>query len=601
MLMALSEQQGENHVIAERLVDDLAGLRFVVPSYQRGYRWEKTQVQELLDDLYGFSPIDPNDRYCLQPVVVRKRNDGSYELVDGQQRLTTIFIIRRYSFRMINSDKIDFEIRYETRPNSWEYLKKGISESDGGSDENPDFYYMRQAWCAIEEWRREKGMDPFSFLKNITGKLSDNVMIIWYEMPESGDPISMFRRLNVGKVPLTNAELVKGLLLSQAKSDADPSLPDKIALSWDNIEHSLQRESLWLFLTNKSLASHDESTRIDLLFNIWAQSNTAKTKAHEASDPYFAFRVIAEELHSGSLTPRQLWAEVEDIYSTLSYWYADNELYHKIGYLVASGTTDVSGLFKQLQGLRKSEVSDRLDLLVSKSLGKYSDKDALSELTYSTVKEKNAIRRILLLFNVLTVLQSGSSEGRFPFDLYKSQGWDIEHIHATASEPPKDESTTNGNATNERRLYFESLKKVADDLGISAPGAIAAIDDFIASGNYSNEEKSLSFARNHCSELMDSITGEQDGIANLTLLDSETNRSYGNDTFDVKRRVIMVRDRRAAFIPPCTRNVFLKYYTLDRTELNLTVWDRDDREGYLGSELGILSTLSDYLDGGDDE
>lgn len=599
--MALIEQQETGHSIGERLVKDLAGMRFVVPSYQRGYRWEKTQVKELLDDLYGFNPTDPNDRYCLQPIVVRKRDDDAYELVDGQQRLTTIFIIQRYSYWMASSDKIEFEIRYETRPDSWTFLTDGISDENEDWTKNPDYYYMRQAWCAIEEWRTERDMNPFSFFTNITGKLSDRVILIWYEMPTSGNPISMFRRLNIGKVPLTNAELVKGLLLSQAKNDADQSLPDKIALSWDNIEHSLQREPLWLFLTNKNLASHDESTRIDLLFIIWARRKSTNEASRDAADPYFAFRIVSEELHRASVTPRQLWAEVEDIFSTLSYWYADNELYHKIGYLVASRTTEVGGLFVQLEGLEKSMVSSKLDTLISRSLGKFANRDALSGLSYSTDSENRAIRRVLLLFNVLTVLQSGSNEGRFPFDLYKSQGWDIEHIHATASEPPKDESAENGNATNERRLYFDSLKRVAEDLGISMPATFSAIDNFIASGDYSNEEKSLSFARTQCSELMESITGEQNGIANLTLLDSVTNRSYGNDTFAKKRRVIMLRDRKAAFIPPCTRNVFLKYYTLDRTELNLTVWDKDDRQGYLESDLGILSTLSYYLDGGDDE
>ena len=124
--MALDGRQDGGHAIGEKLVKDLAGLSFVVPSYQRGYRWERTQVQELLDDLYGFNPVDPKDRYCLQPVVVRKREDGSYELVDGQQRLTTIFIIQRYSYWMMRSDEIDFEIRYETRPDSWAFLTDEI-------------------------------------------------------------------------------------------------------------------------------------------------------------------------------------------------------------------------------------------------------------------------------------------------------------------------------------------------------------------------------------------------------------------------------------------------------------------------------------------
>ena len=166
--MALSGMREGNQAIGEVLVKDLAGMRFVVPSYQRGYRWEKTQVQELLDDLYSFNSLDPNDRYCLQPIVVRRSDDGSYELVDGQQRLTTIFIIQRYSYWLMRSDEIDFEIRYETRPDSWGFLTSDISSEDGNWVGNPDYYYMRQAWCAIEDWRNDKAMNPFSFLTNVT-------------------------------------------------------------------------------------------------------------------------------------------------------------------------------------------------------------------------------------------------------------------------------------------------------------------------------------------------------------------------------------------------------------------------------------------------
>ena len=319
--MAQAGRQGDGHAIGERLVGDLKGMRFVVPGYQRGYRWERTQVQDLLDDIRGFDPTNKKERYCLQPVVVRKRDDGSYELVDGQQRLTTIFIIQRYSYWMMNMDKTEFEISYETRPGSWAFLTGGISDEGGGWDSNPDFHYMRQAWEAVDDWRNDRGIDPFSFIPEITGKLSSKVVLIWYEMPASGDPISMFRRLNVGKVPLTNAELVKGLLLSRAANDDDgeydPSLPDKIALSWDGIEHALQREPLWLFLTNKSLAAHDESTRIDLLFNIWASTRATDAPA-SGPDPYLAFRTVSSELDERGTSPSRLWAEATGTRTTSS-------------------------------------------------------------------------------------------------------------------------------------------------------------------------------------------------------------------------------------------------------------------------------------------
>src|SRR5258705_13977027 len=82
-----------------RSIFDLLSERFFVPSYQRGYRWTPRQVEALLDDLEAFQlwsrQSSPDAFYCLQPVVVRRRSDGEWEIVDGQQRLTTIFIVLR--------------------------------------------------------------------------------------------------------------------------------------------------------------------------------------------------------------------------------------------------------------------------------------------------------------------------------------------------------------------------------------------------------------------------------------------------------------------------------------------------------------------------
>jgi uncharacterized protein with ParB-like and HNH nuclease domain len=67
---------------------------FYIPSYQRGYRWNIDQIEDLLQDLYDFI-FSPNAeyKYCLQPIVVKKMKDGRFEVLDGQQRLTTIYII----------------------------------------------------------------------------------------------------------------------------------------------------------------------------------------------------------------------------------------------------------------------------------------------------------------------------------------------------------------------------------------------------------------------------------------------------------------------------------------------------------------------------
>lgn len=81
---------GNNIILETKFVADIRGS-FYIPSYQRGYRWSETEVVRLLDDIYQ----NGKKNYCLQPVVVRKKED-QYELIDGQQRLTTLYLIYKY-------------------------------------------------------------------------------------------------------------------------------------------------------------------------------------------------------------------------------------------------------------------------------------------------------------------------------------------------------------------------------------------------------------------------------------------------------------------------------------------------------------------------
>ena len=83
--------------------------KFYIPSYQRGYRWQKDQVYRLLDDIY----TNGAKSYCLQPVVVRKHDDR-YELIDGQQRLTTLYILLKYIQKEYKPRiKLNYSLNYE--------------------------------------------------------------------------------------------------------------------------------------------------------------------------------------------------------------------------------------------------------------------------------------------------------------------------------------------------------------------------------------------------------------------------------------------------------------------------------------------------------
>ncbi len=81
------------------LVGEIVG-QFFVPGYQRGYRWGREEVTRLLDDISESS----GRKYFLQPVVAKRRDDGKWELVDGQQRLTTLLRVIRYSLAQAFGD-----------------------------------------------------------------------------------------------------------------------------------------------------------------------------------------------------------------------------------------------------------------------------------------------------------------------------------------------------------------------------------------------------------------------------------------------------------------------------------------------------------------
>lgn len=92
---------------------------YFIPSYQRGYRWDKKQVEELLDDIYEVY-VTKQESYCLQPIVVSQIEDNKYEIIDGQQRLTTIYILLTRFKRFINEK---FQLDFEVRKNCMNFLK----------------------------------------------------------------------------------------------------------------------------------------------------------------------------------------------------------------------------------------------------------------------------------------------------------------------------------------------------------------------------------------------------------------------------------------------------------------------------------------------
>jgi len=141
-------------------VEKLLGKNFLIPSYQRGYRWKERQVTDLLDDILEFQKKDKEkgEFYCLQPIVVTKNKNNDWEVIDGQQRLTTLYILLFYleeARKIIFGSSEKFSISYETREKAEYSSKKFLEEilqTKSVNNKNIDFYHMSRAFLTIKKW-----------------------------------------------------------------------------------------------------------------------------------------------------------------------------------------------------------------------------------------------------------------------------------------------------------------------------------------------------------------------------------------------------------------------------------------------------------------
>lgn len=581
----------ENYVILEaKPIKDIRG-KFYIPAYQRGYRWERTQVKTLLSDLYQCMEANGQEKdYCLQPVVVQKKGgqkkgELQYDLIDGQQRLTTIYILLRYAQQNFGTDyaqqnfKPKFSLEYETREKTKDFLNNMDPQL---AQTNIDFFHIYQAYTTIKDWLEETFPDDTysqsSALYKLCNYVNERVKVIWYEVGAEADPIALFTRLNIGKIQLTNAELIRALFLSDMPNGMENRRKYEMAIQWDNIEKQLRDDddAFWAFITRKR--AEDYPTRIDLLFDLMCHKQDAE------KDPLFTFFKMEERLKHADRD--SVWQEVINGFLQLKEWYKDNVYYHKIGYLIASGSNTMADLFDEARGKRKSEFKDRLDELIAESITwRTNDKDSYWDLDYH--KDYNRICRILLLFNVQSII-SYCVRQRFPFNEYNNEKWSIEHIHAQNSE---------GLKTVELQLewlqkHLPSLKAIHRDEPDNE--LVRAVEKAIDDGRFIRSDFEDFFRRvvNDLSDTTD--TDYINTLPNLALLSCGHNTCLSNSTFDVKRNLIIKMDKSGEFIPYCTKMTFLKYYE-NSSDVQVHFWGQKDREAYLQAIQHVIAPYYDLI------
>ena len=660
------------------------GMNFFIPNYQRGYRWTDQQVKDLLNDIYDFAAKRKNreledkgieEFYCLQPVVVRKLSESElavkcldqspkkdwYEVIDGQQRLTTIRIILTYLEKEFMSRTFEqeyqkplYSIEYQTKHGTTAFLNNINVDS---CLYDIDFFHIANAFTCIDKWFNEKGEDRRKAYERIISVLTkvnktiatdedDNddyepedlykvVKVIWYDINEDlsdltneerdRKSIEIFTRINLGKIPLTNAELIKALFLQKRSPLANDKVAElkqlEIAGEWDRIEYALQNEDFWLFL-NKEV--NNVPARIEFLFNIMFEIERSARKKEgkdvlEAfdkeygSDTYATFRFFSSKFRkNSSIEVDNNWKDVKKYFLTFEEWYNDPVYYHYVGYLVYCGNSIID-IYDSYVGNSKKKFQENLEASIKDTLKEVRcnraeseesklDESSPKEYKYNielyykqangSVADQDKIRKLLLLFNIeYLIRQNGMTDNsdwyvRFPFDKFKLERWDIEHI--------------NSFTTNELTDYEQQKVWLDDAVSDLQDSGIPLSDDMVSTiQNFKEGIKNPSFSeiKREIAKLAGEDTQdseeEKNNIGNLALLNSSINRGYGNALFLTKRKSIILSDKNGKFIPICTKNVFLKYYDLQGSSKNVWTKKNKDQEKYLRV---ICETLERFLD-----
>lgn len=578
------------------------GSSFFIPDYQRGYRWGRHNVRQLLNDIR-----DSKGVYYLQPVVVCPHNhrdedskEYNYDVIDGQQRLTTLLIIYKglesiynmmesnpLGFNILSIDlvKCAFTLSYQTRNDSEDFLNSIKDKSIDEAREFADFLYMYHAYQEVYSWFTENKSD----IAHIAKSLKEQVFLIWYEVNADEDKArQIFENLNIGKIRLTNAELVKAIFLSQTNSRISDEEQNVIAQQWDEIERRLHDKVLWSFLTKKSEEQY--ATRIELLFDMVAE------KKDKERDEFFTF-LYFDKLLKGK-NQKEEWEKIYIQYLKLLDWFNDNEYYHKIGYLVSVGPPET------LQKLYAESMDGEMTNSSFKASLNQKIKDTLSfrkmrieHLSYN--EDYSDVTKLLTLFNVITTYNLNDETQKYPFYLHNTVkgGWSIEHIHAQQSEPINDIEPRK----NWINLHYTSLQRYlsvrkAEDASKEEIAKIEALSarmhDYLENKNIQTQNNFNSISKIYSEVVVSKLDVEyKDLLGNLALLGKDDNSVLNNSTFDVKREIITKELTAISYIPICTQHVFLKKYTpSDRNDMFF--WGDDDRAEYVKE---IKTVLGNYL------
>ena len=497
-------------------VKDLSGFTFHIPYYQRGYRWKNAQVQQLLWDIDSFRPTEKHPFYFLQALVVIKeeQGEGKYRVIDGQQRLTTLKLILEGK-----GYKLEYDREADQRINEFykdQTIKCLIDE----------FYKDQTIKCLNEFFKGKTEEEKKTFCR----KVEESCRFLFYEVSAENE-LQTFCKLNSGKIPARDSELVKYLLLKSG-FDEDTAVTQARAEEWDAMEREMGDDEFFAFLTPRN--TWREEDRMTILFRY------AGFTVDQKSNELFPFlTIIQQEIDKSSRLA--VWEQICAAYYRLSAWFRDPLLYHAFGWYVHR---------KDGVEPRKLEGNPWWE-----ELGKAKEYSPDENNDDYQQGGNVPLYRYLLLYNVAFCWRRRPM--RYDFIRHRQVGvWSLEHIFAR----------------NQRDLTPEELEKW---LPKSEPDQWKEYEE-----RCQKNEGNRWLAKKLGEKYPDQ---DDNSWRNLAMLPQNANASFNNNLFEGKRELVVHQwadlGWQHYWIPPATEAVFLK--SLPGLSVTTPYWSESDKEAYV--------------------
>lgn len=564
-----------------------------IPLYQRGYKWTHKQVVKLLEDIHRFSPSS-GKFYCVQNITLVPDGKGWFNVVDGQQRLTTmVLILSALDEKEFVNKKVRFpnnSIREKTN----EFLNEFITNHNGFDilDSFPiwdslvekypqfdlqDIYYIYHSYSTINKWLEE--LDEVDEFKN---KLLNHVKFITNYI-EGEEEERIFGNLNSKRIYLDGADLVRAILITRVTQEENKSNADviktvvrinerRVRIGWhlDDINNWWSKEGVQTYFNAWININSDG----DIAFNVKNHPINRLLFLFAESENQSVLNLDFIEDYNSAL---ELYKKLTNLHSTLKDWYNDRDIYHYLGFLFAQSSGKNKVYFKSIWDFWLNECKTRSDfktylLARIKKLifGEKTIKELFEDSKNWYDGDNKTLVQILLLLDIIEVSKD-YKENLKSHAFFKKDN-DIEHIFPQTPEKIKEKKgfvefllKYDVNLKEEELLFEYDLRKEEEDYQIE-------LDLFIED-----------YTRNISIH----------SIGNLVLLYDSLNKSISNKPYVQKRKRVMQHFNDGHYIQPHTMKVFARYFLDDSTlGLDLEHWSQKDIEN---NEKSIKETLHHFF------